>query len=661
MPLDNFNEKAKKKNARSMIPKKSTNGFARSLLYSGNPEGAAVKLTDLIDNNHKIGDFKTSDAVMEEFMMSPKKAVDVLAHVNPDKIERWQIPLMIDALRRVCEGNYDLYFMVKGGDVFDFLHMMGMHLSSDEVKMSRGPFEIARDRAIKDVNNKYGKEIYKNLDFTARDAADAAKKIGYISTDNAVRILLNLPDAAGAILNVERTFNPEKTESHKSKLIEDKANEILSMHSDYAVSEIIKMEIEGRRKPPAFTLPELLNGMYKIDFKGAGKIENKINPIIAELEKKTADRLVDYTINESKESRADVISSGVDSLAKNILNVLDNKGMKVKTPKVGYTDLGCGNVLFCIEFVSRGEFVSGLFVLNSGEIFKYPDYYTGKDSWISIEQLPEFFEEKIKESMYNSEHTAQINERLCKLHEGKSPGGYSSDESYLKVNDAAEKIVNLLGDGLVLTAPPEVTNIFSGSEIIKFGMELQINDRYITESFAVTGENRILHPGGEKVNLEKIQDFFKKKIEKIECRSSVYVSHPAVGIKTRGVKPKADDAGFFPAGIPGRVNALAKDMVKTLTEQGIEVEKPARGYKELEKGTILFGMEFMSGSEFVSEWFVIKGGNNLFFPWPDYYLKPGIKGILTGDMPEFFREKIGKNQGVNSMNSENNKFTIAGT
>jgi hypothetical protein len=401
--------------------------------------------------------------------------------------------------------------------------------------------------------------------------------------------------------------------------------------------------------------------MYKIDLKRAVKIENKIKPILAELEKKTADRLVDYTINESKESGADAISSEVDSLAKNILDVLTTNGIKVKTPKVGYNKMGDGNVLFCFEFVSRGEFVSERFVLNSGRIFKYPDYYNGKDAWISIGQLPELFEEKIKELRYDSEHIAWINERLRKLHEGKSPGRHSPDDFYREVNNAAEKIANMPGGDLVLTAPPKVTNVFSESGVIKFRMELRINDKYVTESFAVTKECHILHRDGEKVNLEKIHDFFRKKIEKIECRSSGHVSHSAAGIKTREVKPKADDAGFSPAGIPSGVNALAKDIVKALTENGIEVEKPARGYKILGDGTVLFGLEFISGSEFVSEWFVIRGINNVFFPWPDYYLKPGIKGILTGDMPKFFREKIGKKPGVNSTNSENNKFTIAGT
>ena len=280
---------------------------------------------------------------------------------------------------------------------------------------------------------------------------------------------------------------------------------------------------------------------------------------------------------------------------------------------------------------------------------------------ISIEQLPEFFEEKIKESRYNSEHIGWINERLRKLHEGKSPGRHSPDDFYREVNNATEKIANMLGDDLVLTAPPKVTNIFSESGVIKFRLELRINDKYVTESFAVTKEHRILHRDGEKINSAKIQNFFRKKIEKIECRSSGCISHSAAGIKPREVKPKADDAGFSPAGIPSRVNALAKDIVKALTEHGIEVEKPARGYWVLGDGTILFGLEFISGSEFLSEWFVIRGINNVFFPWPDYYLKPGIKGILTGDMPEFFKEKISKNPGVNSMNSENNKFTIAGT
>ena len=367
MPLENFNENAKKKNARSMIPKKSTNGFARSLLYSDNPKEAAIKLTDLIDNNHKIGDFKISDAVMEEFMMSPKKAVDVLTHVNPDKIERWRIPLLIDALRLVGERNYDLYFIIKGGDVFDFLHRMSVHLSSDEVKMSKGPFETARDRALKDVNRKYGKEIYKNLDFTARDAADAAKKIRYISTDKAVRILLNLPDAAGAILDVERKFNPKKTASYKSKLIEDKANEILSMNSDYAASELIKIKKESRRKSSAFTLTVILKRMYKIDLKRAVKIENKTKTLLAELRKKTADRPVDCTINESKEFGADAISGEVDSLAKSIWDVLNHKGIKVKTPKVGYNKLGDGSVLFCLEFVSRGELYPVCLSLIAGE------------------------------------------------------------------------------------------------------------------------------------------------------------------------------------------------------------------------------------------------------------------------------------------------------
>lgn len=661
MPLENFNEKAKKKNARSMITKKSTNGFARSLLYSDNPKEAADKLTDLIDNNHKIGDFKTSDDVMKEFMLSPVQAVNVLRYVSADKIKRWRIPSHgLDALRLVGEGKYDLYFIVKGGDVFDFLHRMGVYLNSDNVKTSKSPFETARDRALKDINDKYGKEIYKNLEFTAQDAADAAKKIRHIPTGNAIRILMNLPDEAGAILNAGRNFNPKKTAAYKNKLIDDKVNEILSMNSDYAVSELITIDVESNRKTPAFTVPELLDRMYEIDFKRAVKIENKFQDVLAELKQKTVVSFAGCTRTESKAYCADSISNVVDSLAKDILEVLNDKGIKVKTPKAGYNKLGDGNVLFSIEFVSRGEFVSGLFVLNYGKIFKYPDYYTGKDAVISINQLPEFFEEKIKESKYNSEHTAQINGRLRRLYEGKSHGRYISDDYYRNVNYAAEKIVNVLGDDFALTLPPKVANIFSERGVVNFGLDLWVEDKYVTESFAVTKEHNILHPGGKKVNLDKIPDLFKKKLEKIECRSAGHVSHSAVSIKAREVKLKKEDTGFIQRNISAEVNALARDIVKALTEKGIDVEKPKRGYRDMGGGTILFGLEFISGSEFVSEWFVIKGINNVFFPWPEYYLKPGIKGILIGDMPDFFREKISKKSSVNSMNSENNNFTIAG-